>query len=242
MVSATDMGCVCAPDDVRYNYDMVLQIGQCAGVMTDMRKSVASSDGGPAAPPRDRTGGIHRVSTSAADANTRDCDSPGCAADGKHRAPKSPSRLTEYYWFCLDHVREYNKAWNYYAGMDDAAIERDLRRATTWDRPSWPFGTRRDPDARVSGDRFDDMFGVFGADSGASRQQSQDAGRRYGRAVAQALAVMGLTPPVNLETLKARYKILVKRNHPDRHDGSRDAEERLKLINGAYTTLKGFIS
>jgi curved DNA-binding protein CbpA len=51
------------------------------------------------------------------------------------------------------------------------------------------------------------------------------------------MAVLDLEPGFTLVELKARYKTLVKRHHPDRHGGDRDAEERLKAINEAYTYL-----
>ncbi len=47
-----------------------------------------------------------------------------------------------------------------------------------------------------------------------------------------------LAPPVTLDGLKARYKALVKLHHPDAHGGDKAAEERLKVINQAYSTLK----
>ncbi|CAN0531639.1 unnamed protein product, partial [Laminaria digitata] len=49
------------------------------------------------------------------------CDHPDCQESGEFRAPRSRMELTRSYWFCLEHVREYNAAWNYYADMDDAA-------------------------------------------------------------------------------------------------------------------------
>src|SRR5262249_29646421 len=73
---------------------------------------------------------------------TRGCDHPGCAGDGLYRAPRSRAELSAYYWFCLDHVREYNAAWNYYAGMSELEIEREIRNDTTWQRPTWPLGSR----------------------------------------------------------------------------------------------------
>ena len=39
-------------------------------------------------------------------------------------------------------------------------------------------------------------------------------------------------------SLKARYKVLVKLHHPDAHGGDKAAEEKLKIINQAYATLK----
>jgi DnaJ-class molecular chaperone len=55
----------------------------------------------------------------------------------------------------------------------------------------------------------------------------------------QMLRVMGLEPDSTPEELKARYKELVKKHHPDVNHGDKAAEERLKLINEAYTYLRG---
>ena len=57
------------------------------------------------------------------DSVARACDHPECAEAGLHRAPRSRDALNSYYWFCLDHVRAYNKAWNYYADMSDDEVE-----------------------------------------------------------------------------------------------------------------------
>jgi hypothetical protein len=32
---------------------------------------------------------------------TRFCDIAGCSEGAEHRAPKSPGRLNDYFWFCL---------------------------------------------------------------------------------------------------------------------------------------------
>ena len=62
---------------------------------------------------------------------------------GEFRAPLARDRLTEYRWFCLEHVREYNKKWDYFAGLDADAIEQHIRADTIWRRPVWPLGGRR---------------------------------------------------------------------------------------------------
>ena len=54
---------------------------------------------------------------------TRACGMPGCAAAGEYRAPKDRA-LSDYHWFCLDHVREYNSAWNFFQGMRSAGRTR----------------------------------------------------------------------------------------------------------------------
>ncbi len=75
----------------------------------------------------------------------RPCDHPGCVGGGDFRAPKSRLDLHDYHWFCLEHVRAYNSAWNYYAGMSDAEIEAEIRHDTVWQRPSWRLGDRHGP-------------------------------------------------------------------------------------------------
>ena len=72
-------------------------------------------------------------------AEVRACDWEHCEAEGLHPAPKSRSRLQDRYWFCKEHARAYNRAWNYYAGMSADEIERERRKDTIWQRPTWPF-------------------------------------------------------------------------------------------------------
>jgi len=178
----------------------------------------------------------------AADAPVRVCDHPGCIAGGDYRAPKSRLDLHDYYWFCLDHVRAYNSAWNYYAGMSDTEIEAEIRHDTVWQRPSWRLGDRHGP---AYAHRLRDHFGVFSGNldgSGERSRRNGDQGRdRVRRALSareQALAVFEIEPPFTLVRLKARYKTLVKLHHPDAHGGDKAAEEKLKIINQAYATLK----
>ena len=82
----------------------------------------------------------------------RVCDHPGCTETGEFRAPKSRETLGEYFWFCLDHVREYNKAWNYFAGMSDVEVERIVRKDTVWDRPELAPGSLAGSGAAYSGE------------------------------------------------------------------------------------------
>ena len=174
---------------------------------------------------------------------TRVCDHPGCDAGGDFRAPRSRLELNCYYWFCLEHVRSYNSAWNYYAGMSDSDIEAEIRRDTVWQRPSWRLGERHGP-----GPAIRDHFGVYeengrgrargnGHTNGHAGQARQSAARAES-AREQALAVFDLEPPFTAVRLKARYKVLVKQHHPDAHGGDKAAEEKLKIINQAYATLK----
>ena len=169
----------------------------------------------------------------------RGCEHPGCAEPGLYRAPKSRQKLNEYKWFCLEHVRDYNRAWNYYAGMDESEVEAHIRNDTVWQRPTWPLGSWHSfrPRNAESGVRFRDPFGFFRDDSRPA-EGGTDARRNLPPAERQALTVLELSPPVTRDEIKIRYKGLVKQLHPDANGGDKEAEERLKLINQAYSTLK----
>jgi hypothetical protein len=177
-----------------------------------------------------------------AGSSVRLCDYPGCPAGGEFRAPKSRLQLRDYYWFCLEHVRLYNSAWNYYAGMSDIEIEAEIRHDTVWQRPSWKLGDRHGPGYA---ERVRDHFGMFSRSTETGRERGAREGSRGGEAVQrvlsardQALAVFEIEPPFTPVRLKARYKALVKLHHPDAHGGDKAAEEKLKIINQAYATLK----
>jgi hypothetical protein len=181
------------------------------------------------------------VLTAEAPPPVRLCDHPNCEAGGEFRAPRSRLELESYYWFCLEHVRGYNAAWNYYAGMSETEIEAEIRRDTVWQRPSWKLGERHGPAYEA---RIKDPFNLYnGKDAKTGKQRrnganGSDTASRVASAREQALAVFDIESPFTQTSLKARYKVLVKLHHPDAHGGDKEAEEKLKIINQAYTTLK----
>jgi hypothetical protein len=170
----------------------------------------------------------------------RPCAVPGCREAGEYRAPVSRNRLRSYYWFCLDHVRGYNQAWDYFAGMNEAAIEAQRRFDTVWQRPSWPLGGGNRPEAgsKPSRTRWRDDFDFFGDPQERDPAKGEAATRSFSSETQKALALLGLEETATWEEIKHRYKTLAKKLHPDANGGDDEAEERLKLINQAYTTLK----
>lgn len=185
----------------------------------------------------------HSFSAGQAEA-PRPCDVPGCSEVGAYRAPRGRSELNQFYWFCLEHVRAYNRHWDYCAGMSEREIEAMIRCSSTWERPTWPMGNwsalERDLRARVQREFVDTGF----QSNDRSRYQSTGAGRQgadQGGAPSperRAMQVLQLEEPVSFAEIKARYRDLVKRHHPDVNGGSKSSEEMLKAINQAYTTLK----
>ncbi|MEM7652322.1 MAG: J domain-containing protein [Pseudomonadota bacterium] len=169
----------------------------------------------------------------------RRCDAEGCNEPGEYRAPKSRSDLTQFYYFCLDHVREYNRAWNYFEGMSDDEIEDSIREDTTWQRPTWPLGNAKSAAfARASHYGPKDGFGVFRDGTPEDDFRAAEQEKRLKPEERRALRTLDLPLPVDIETVKTRYKELAKQLHPDVNGGDPAAEEKLKLVNQAYTVLK----
>jgi hypothetical protein len=163
----------------------------------------------------------------------RPCDMPSCDAPGEYRAPKSRDHLTEYHWFCLDHVRAYNASWDFYKGMSAAQIEDQLRSDTAWQRPTWPLGRLG---SNWNEEEFlRDPLGML--NHGKSRRPAPSADTAPAD-LRQPLATLGLPWPVTLDQAKSRWKELAKLHHPDANGGNRDAEERLKTINLAYAAVR----
>ncbi len=172
----------------------------------------------------------------------RTCDHPGCQEPGDYRAPKDRS-LNEYFWFCLQHVQAYNKAWNYYADLSETQMEEEIRHSTCWNRPTWPLGDRFVEGRRFDARAFKDSFDFFAEERAEERRHNRENPRqptyREDGPRARALRILEMEPdePLNLESLKARYKMLARRFHPDANGGDKDAEEMFKMVNEAYHTL-----
>jgi len=174
---------------------------------------------------------------------TKTCDISGCSERGDFKAPKSRDALKSYYWFCLEHVREYNQNWDFFKGMSQAEIERSMSKTAVWDRPTWrstQAGYNEEKIRKTVYERFtsgDNFFFQMGRDESNKEEAHINLGSIPHPAV-EALAVMDLQPPVDWEEVKARYKTLAKRYHPDTNNADKQAEEQLKKINLAYSILK----
>ena len=179
------------------------------------------------------------------------CEWPNCQAPATHRAPKGRLREREYWRFCLEHVREYNHAYNFFAGMSTDDIARYQKEAVIGHRPTWKMGMNGGrPAARSQSSRrasqftgADDPFGLFrefggagGAWRGTERRVAES--RAVRNAERKALDALGLDADASAQEVKRQFKALVKRHHPDANGGDRSSEDRLREIIQAYTYLK----
>ena len=151
-------------------------------------------------------------------------------------------REGQYFCFCLAHVREYNATYNYFNGMSPEAMALYQREASVGHRPTWSMGVNRGSQeafARMATIRYA-AGGPLGKFQTNIRRPAREApGRpRYGLAALKALDQLGLDDSVDMAVIKARYKDLVKRLHPDANAGDRSNEDKLCEIIRAYNYLK----
>lgn len=178
------------------------------------------------------------------DANGRHCNWPNCDRPGEFRAPRSRREVAELdgkpvgepFWFCLDHVREYNAKWDYLKGLSSEEIDRFQLSALAWHRPTWSV---RDG-ARGSDFGFADPLDILGA-AGLPRSARMERGplnRPLRADDYEALAKLGLDGSATAAEVKGAYKELVKRYHPDRNRGEADGpQSRLREVIDAYAHL-----
>ncbi|HEY7851993.1 MAG TPA: J domain-containing protein [Caulobacteraceae bacterium] len=168
----------------------------------------------------------------------RACDHPGCRAAASTRAPKSRDLLAEHYWFCQLHAAQYNRSWNFFAGMSEEEIEARISDdIVSGGRPTWPLkASSKSRESAAARGFFRDPFGIFGGGAQARERAARERG--LGRLEQQALADLDLDPGVEGPAIRARYAELVKRCHPDANGGDRSAEHKLQRVIRAYKTLR----
>jgi len=142
----------------------------------------------------------------------RRCNHPDCQKAGIYPAPKAQETPRDFIWFCLEHIRDYNAKWNYFGGFSRDQIEHEIRHATVWERPTWPFG------------------------KGPLSHQAGQAPSPIPRPIIEALATMGLMAPTTRSIIKAKYRKLAKEFHPDANGGRKDQIEKFHRLQQAFAT------
>lgn len=157
------------------------------------------------------------------------CEWENCNNKGVHRAPKNRSLLREFRWFCLEHVREYNKNWNYFSGLSQREIEKELKDDFTWHLPTWPMGEQ------IHKNNFKDDFDILNNNNYSNKNIKKH--KTESNKIINALKNLNLPLDSSLQDIKRRYKILVKKHHPDANTNKKKSNNKLIEINEAYKIL-----
>ena len=186
---------------------------------------------------RRKTG--RRGMSGAFETSTRICDFPACKEDGKYRAPKSPDLLDEFFWFCKDHIREYNLKWNFFQGTSDDEFQKFLDKDRVWGRETQPFGKRPDEGRAWSRLGVSDPIEILGTNATQNPGRSlSNASRKLPSTERKALEILDARDSWTKPEIRKQYKSLVKDLHPDMNGGNRDDEGRLQEVVWAWDQIK----
>ena len=179
-----------------------------------------------------------RGMTGASETSVRQCEHEGCTEAGKFRAPKAPDVLDDFYWFCKDHVKEYNLKWNFFNGKTEAEMNAQASKDKVWDRETKDF---RDPEARAWARLgIEDPHQVLGnnATRNPGRNAASGGSRRLPPTERRAIEVLEAKETWSKAEVRKAYKALIKILHPDMNGGDRSQEEQLQEVVWAWDQIK----
>lgn len=166
------------------------------------------------------------------------CDYPGCKEKAAFRAPKSPDLLDEFFWFCKDHIREYNLKWNFFQGTTDEEFQKFLEKDRVWERETKPFSRIGDGNAWA-------RLGVNDPMALLGEKATQNPGRPVSTATRKlppterkAIEILDARDTMSKTEIRKVYKGLIKVLHPDMNGGDRSHEDQLQEVVWAWDQLK----
>ncbi|WP_420863028.1 DnaJ domain-containing protein [Algirhabdus cladophorae] len=180
-----------------------------------------------------------RGMSGASETSRRICEHPGCQEAGKYRAPKSPDVLDDFFWFCQQHVREYNLKWNFFDGTTEAELNAQLDKDRVWDRPTKPFGKQTDEQRAWARLGVDDPHQVLGANATQNAGKSiTGSTRKLPPTERRAVEILEAKDHWTKAEIRKSYKKLIKVLHPDMNGGDRSDEDKLQEVVWAWDQIK----
>ena len=161
------------------------------------------------------------------------CEWSKCKKIGVYKAPVEKDNSKKYKLLCLEHIKAFNKSWNYFSDMNDREIEDFIKSDLTWHKPTKSFGSSENFFRILWVNALDDKSSIFknSVFKNFNRSKLSDKDK-------DALKILGLKNETNWSDIQKRFKMLVKKYHPDKNQGSKKYEDILKKITLAYSQLR----
>ena len=179
-----------------------------------------------------------RGMSGAFETSNRVCEHPGCQESEQYRAPKSPDILDDYFWFCKDHVREYNLKWNFFENATEQEFEEQVDEDRVWGRNTKPFGKRSEEQRAWARLGVDDPHQVLGENATRNPGKSVTGTRRLPPTERRAIEILEAKDHWTKPEIRKAYKALIKVLHPDMNGGDRSQEEQLAEVVWAWDQIK----
>ena len=161
------------------------------------------------------------------------CEWSKCNKIGVHRAPVEKDNSKKFRLLCLEHIKIFNKSWNYFADMNENEVENFIKSDLTWHKPTKSFGSSENFFRILWVNALSDKPGAFKNSTFDDFKKSKFSDRDK-----DALKILGLKNNTNWSDIQKRFKMLVKKYHPDKNKGSKKYEDILKKITLAYSQLR----
>ncbi len=162
------------------------------------------------------------------------CEWLNCKESGKFKAPSEKDNSKKYKWLCEEHIKLFNKNWNYFEGMSQNEIELFLKSDLTWHRPTQKFASSDNFFNILWNDALSDKFNIFKQGKFVNGLNN----RKLSEKDKDAFKIMGLELNADWADIQKKFKTLVKKFHPDKNSGNKEFEDKLKKITLAYSHLK----
>ena len=162
------------------------------------------------------------------------CEWENCNEKGDYKAPIEKDNSKNHRWLCKEHIKLFNKSWDYFDGMNQSEIEDFLRSDMTWHRPTQKFGSSDNFFNILWNNALSDKFNLFNE----NKIFNSLNGKHLNEKDKDAFKIMGLEFNTDWPSVQKKFKTLVKKFHPDRNLGSKKFEDKLKKVTLAYSHLK----
>ena len=162
------------------------------------------------------------------------CEWRNCEEIGEFKAPIEKDNSKKFRWLCQEHIKLFNKSWNYFEGMGQNEIENFLKSDLTWHRPTQKFGSPDNFFNILWNNALNDKFNFFKQEKSFNKLNCKQLTEKD----KDAFRIMNLEFNVDWPTIQKKFKTLVKKLHPDRNSGNKQYEDKLKKITLAYSHLK----
>ena len=161
------------------------------------------------------------------------CEWSKCKKIGVYKAPVEKDNSKKFKLLCLEHIKAFNKSWNYFSDMNDREIEDFIKSDLTWHKSTKSFGSSENFFRILWVNALDDKSSIFknSVFKNFNRSKLSDKDK-------DALKILGLKNETNWSDIQKRFKMLVKKYHPDKNQGSKKYEDILKKITLAYSQLR----
>ena len=162
------------------------------------------------------------------------CEWKNCKEFGTYKAPAEKDNSKNFKLLCKEHIKMFNKNWDYFDGMSQEEIKIFLKSDLTWHKPTQKFASSDNFFNILWNNALSDKFKIF--EKNGKNYKYKD--RELCEKDKDAFRIMDLEFSTDWATIQKKFKTLVKKFHPDKHSGNKQYEDKLKKITLAYSHLK----